>query len=120
MIPPISAPPRSRARAPLDPDRVLHRSALIIGIILYAAGTISFAGIFIAFFLLRLYAVSNESRITFMILFTGLFCAFQGLVFILMARSRLSQQKQMNFMLEQIRIIYSGSPGDLPPAPGRE
>jgi len=93
---------------------------MLIGLILYVAGTISFVGVFIAFFALRLYAISSESRLAFMVLFTGLFCAFQGLVFILVARSMQSQREQMSFVLEQIRIIYASSAEDLPASTGSE
>jgi hypothetical protein len=116
----ISAPVLERPPAAADEISFLSRSAMAIGVVLYAAGTLSFIGIFAAFFELRIYAISSESRITFMILFTGLFCAFQGLIFILMARGGEIRRRQINYMLEQIRILYSHSSPGVPMPPGPE
>lgn len=99
--------------APEVPRGILPRLAMIMGVVFYIAGTLSFIGIFIAFFAMRLFAVSDASRIAFMILFTGLFCAFQGLILILITRGGEAERQQNSFLLEQIRRITSHS---VPPA----
>jgi hypothetical protein len=103
-------------RLPLDseitPD-ILERSAALIGIILYVAGSVSFIGIAISFFMFRLYALNSESRISFIILFVGLFCALQGLIFILVARGG-ELRRHTNYILGQISITQAHS--DAPPS----
>jgi hypothetical protein len=77
--------------ASVPPPAIAHpgwpeRLAMVIGIIFYTAGSAAFIGIAIAFFMLRLYKVNNDSRIAFIVLFAGLFFSLQGLIFILVAR----------------------------------
>lgn len=99
---------------------LLARATLIIGIVFYVAGTLSFAGIAVAFFAFRMYALSSDSRIAFIVLFTGLFCALQGLIFILVARGGEARRTQMNYMLQQIHILYSHSAPGTPAPPGSD
>jgi hypothetical protein len=81
------------------------RTAVIIGLIFYAAGTVSFAGIVVAYFSLRMYNYSDDTRIAFIILFSSLFCMIQGLIFILITRGGELRRSQMEFMLSQIGIL---------------
>lgn len=103
----------------VSPGR-LTRPVLVIGTIFYITGTMSFIGIVTAFFTLRLYAFSNDSRIAFIILFAGLFFAFQGLIFILVARGGETQREQTDYLLKQVSALYSHSaaPGSPPPSAG--
>lgn len=105
------------AAAPDSPQAIhrrITRPVLIIGTIFYISGTVSFIGIVAAFFSLRMYAFSTDSRIAFVVLFAGLFFAFQGLIFILLARGGEGQREQADYLLKQINALYSHGA-----APGR-
>jgi hypothetical protein len=96
-----------------DPFRVimppgqdlLSRVGVIIGLIFYAAGTLSFAGIVVAYFSLRMYDFSDDTRIAFIVLFSSLFSMIQGLIFILITRGGELRRSQMEFMLSQIGVL---------------
>jgi hypothetical protein len=88
----------------------MGRVGVIIGLIFYVAGTISFAGIVIAYFELKMYDFSNDTRVAFIILFSSLFCMMQGLSFILMTRGGELRRSQMEFMLSQIGILRAQGP----------
>lgn len=107
---PLAAPSAASSADDAQHD-LLARSALVIGIIFYIAGTLSFIGIAVAFFALRMYELSTDSRIAFIILFAGLFCTFQGLIFILVARGGEVRRRQNNYLIEQMTALYShGAP----------
>lgn len=90
---------------------LLSRVWVVIGFIFYIAGTISFAGIVVAYFSLKMYNYSDDTRIAFIVLFSSLFCMIQGLIFILITRGGELRRSQMEFMLSQIGIIKAqGSP----------
>ena len=94
-----------------SPPDLLERSAALIGVIFYVAGSAAFLGIAVAFFMFRMYMLSSDSRIAFIILFSGLFCTLQGLIFILVARGG-ELRRHTNYMLGQINAMsaYSGAP----------
>ena len=90
---------------------VMARIGVIIGLIFYIAGTISFAGIVVAYFSLKMYDYSDDTRIAFIVLFSSLFCMIQGLIFILITRGGELRRSQMDFMLSQIGILKAqGNP----------
>jgi hypothetical protein len=84
---------------------LLSRVGVVIGLIFYIAGTISFAGIVVAYFSLKMYNYSDDTRIAFIVLFSSLFCMIQGLIFILITRGGELRRSQMDFMLSQIGIL---------------
>lgn len=84
---------------------LLSRIGVLIGLIFYVAGTISFAGIVVAYFSLRMYDFSDDTRIAFIVLFSSLFCMIQGLIFILITRGGELRRSQMEFMLSQIGVL---------------
>jgi hypothetical protein len=84
---------------------LLARTGVVIGLIFYVAGTISFAGIVVAYFSLKMYEYSDDTRIAFIVLFSSLFCMIQGLIFILITRGGELRRSQMEFMLSQIGIL---------------
>lgn len=84
---------------------LLSRMGVVIGLIFYIAGTISFAGIVVAYFSLKMYDFSDDTRIAFIVLFSSLFCMIQGLIFILITRGGELRRSQMEFMLSQIGIL---------------
>jgi hypothetical protein len=102
----------SPARVIFPPGQDLFsRMGVIISLIFYIAGTISFAGIVVAYFSLKMYDFSSDTRIAFIVLFSSLFCMIQGLIFILITRGGELRQSQMEFMLSQIGILKAqGSP----------
>lgn len=93
---------------PEPPPDLLERSTALIGLIFYVAGSVAFLGIAIAFFMFRMYALSSDSRIAFIILFAGLFCALQGLIFILVARGG-ELRRHTHYMLGQISALNAYS-----------
>jgi hypothetical protein len=94
------------ARIIMPPGQdLLARTGVIIGLIFYVAGTISFAGIVVAYFSLKMYNYSDDTRIAFIVLFSSLFCMIQGLIFILITRGGELRRSQMEFMLSQIGIL---------------
>lgn len=95
---------------------LLARTGVIIGLIFYIAGTISFAGIVVAYFSLKMYDYSDDTRIAFIVLFSSLFCMIQGLIFILITRGGELRRSQMEFILGQVRILKAQ--GSLPRATG--
>lgn len=88
--------------------QVQERIGMIVGVFFYVAGTIAFVGIAIAFFLFRMYQLSNDSRIAFIVLFAGLFLAIQGLIFLLISRNA-EQRRTTNIMLRQMASLYAYS-----------
>jgi len=95
---------------------ILARTGVVIGLIFYVAGTISFAGIVVAYFLMKMYEYSDDTRIAFIVLFSSLFCMIQGLIFILITRGGELRRSQIEFMLSQIGILKAQ--GSLPRAAG--
>lgn len=85
----------------------LEHSALIIGIIFYITGTAAYVGITVAFFMLRMYAVSSDSRIGFFVLFIGMFIALQGLIAILVARGGNGRRPHEDYLLNHMTALYS-------------
>lgn len=83
----------------------MSRMGVVIGLIFYVAGTISFAGIVVAYFSLKMYDFSDDTRIAFIVLFSSLFCMIQGLIFILITRGGELRRSQMEFMLSQIGLL---------------
>ena len=111
------AGPPSRVVMPPGQD-LLARTGVIIGLIFYVAGTISFAGIVVAYFAMKMYAYSDDTRIAFIILFSSLFCMIQGLIFILITRGGELRRSQMEFMLSQIGVLKAQ--GTVPRPTGTE
>jgi hypothetical protein len=91
-------------------QELLTRVGVVIGLIFYIAGTISFAGIVVAYFALKMYDFSDDTRIAFIVLFSSLFCMIQGLIFILITRGGELRRSQMEFMLSQLGILKSQGP----------
>ena len=99
--------------------RTMTRVIQLIGVILYCCGTFSFVGISAAFFMFRMFDLSTETRLAFIVLFFGLFATFQGLIFILIARGRVSRHEQMSYLIDQIRALSDhSSPPKIPDPPG--
>ena len=97
----VPAPSPGRDFLPAASERV----TTIVGVFFYIAGTVAFVGIAIAFFLFRMYDLSNDSRIAFIILFSGLFLSMQGLIFLLLSRNS-EQRRTTNLMLRQMAALY--------------
>lgn len=89
-------------------ERATARVTMTIGSLFYGVGGVAFISIFIAYFVAHLWSASTESRIAFIGMLFGLFCSFQGLVFILIAKTAEARQQQTEFILEQIRINERG------------
>jgi hypothetical protein len=77
---------------------------MMIGSAFYGIGGISFMVIFIAYFIGHFWSAASESRIAFIGMLFGLFCSFQGMVFILIAKTAEARRQQTDFILDQIRI----------------
>ncbi|MCW2929972.1 MAG: hypothetical protein JWM19_934 [Actinomycetia bacterium] len=101
----VSAPAPGSDFLPQFQERV----TTIVGIFFYVAGTIAFVGIAVAFFVFRMYELSNDSRIAFIVLFSGLFLSIQGLIFLLLSRNS-EQRRTTNLMLRQMAALYGHSP----------
>lgn len=85
-------------------ERATAKITMMTGGLFYGVGAISFVVILVFYFISHLWAASTESRIAFIGMLFGLFCSFQGLVFILIAKTADSRRQQTEFILEQIRI----------------
>lgn len=93
---------------PRVPDPVrMERVALIIGVVFYVAGSCAYIGLSISFFAFHVYNVSNESRIISIVLFGAMFYAIQGLIAILVARGGEAHRRHDEFLINQMRALYS-------------
>jgi uncharacterized protein YqhQ len=79
-----------------------------IGSAFYGVGSLAFIIIFIAYFIAHFWSQASESRIAFIGMLFGLFCSFQGLIFILIAKTAEARRQQTDFILDQIRINKRG------------
>lgn len=79
-----------------------------IGAAFYSVGTLAFVVIFISYFIARFWSQASESRIAFIGMLFGLFCSFQGLIFILIAKTAEARRQQTDFIMDQIRINKRG------------